>query len=99
MYYLTEIEEGEMNTNAKFDDPVLVAKIGQLETGWASGPDIAWSLSDGSYESRSAVKSALGELYRAGVISRMYVRHKDSPMACYFIDSEAILKALEEWAS
>jgi hypothetical protein len=88
-----------MKNTPKFRDPSMVAKIADLEPGWASAADIAWSLTeddDSSYEARSRVKTALGDLYRAGVIERLYVRHKDAPMACYLIDPAKLADALAE---
>jgi len=88
-----------MQTKPVLNDPAMVAKIVELDSGWASDADIAWNAAEDkdSYADRSRVKICLGDLYRAGLLKRMYIRHRDQPLCCYLLEPSVLNDALDEW--
>jgi hypothetical protein len=64
-----------------------------VEPGWASAPDIAFAYGDADHR---PVKTCLGQLHKLGIVDRLYVRHRDAPLACYKLDPEKLHKWLED---
>lgn len=75
-------------------DPSIVRRIAdEVEGGWASAADIAFSLL-GDVDHRP-VKTCLSQLFSLGLVDRLYIRHRNKPLACYKLDSEKLHKWLE----
>jgi hypothetical protein len=62
---------------------------------WHSSANIGWTIGGGDFQARGKVKQALGDLYKAGEIQRIFVTHNDAPLLCYFIDSAHLLALAE----
>jgi hypothetical protein len=78
-------------------DPQTVATIAALDSGWHSAANASWKAGGESFEGRSRVKAALGELAKAGEIERIYVEHCDRPLLCYKLDGPRLTALVAEY--
>jgi hypothetical protein len=75
----------------------MAARIAGRGPGWASATDIAHTVAkEPTPSARARVKQCLGDLYRAGLLERIYVSHCAAPMLCYKVHPDLISAALED---
>lgn len=70
----------------------------ELEPGWATTPEILYSLAPSDPRERGRTRRVLTALARLGVLECMSARHQGEPLAIYNVDHEAIDRTIAELA-
>jgi hypothetical protein len=77
-------------------DPALLSQLAEFPDGWASAPQIAWTVASADSSDRRDVYLALKRLGQAGIWQCIEVRHNDGVMYAYRTESAAIQELLAE---
>jgi hypothetical protein len=80
------------------DQLSIIRRLAALQSpGWHSAGNVVFEVGGYSQADRAAVNRVLSDLHRARLITRMFVQHRDKPMAAFLLEPDRLEDLLAEY--
>jgi hypothetical protein len=88
-------DHGASSATFHADDYVLLQSLLDCEAGWATELELSWNVAGDDLNGRRQVRALLASLGRQRVLERIFVRNNREPLACVFLDHQAVRDLLD----